>query len=727
MKMLENLPIPGFIADPEWGNRWNIGENQPVSVNLDDSGNLSLTKAAEFTLHTVLNATASDFDELAEGQGVPVPRDASYTVALNARSEDRVRVQLVLHEFDASGKRTSRLLVENLERVLYVPMPGTTALVISLRTTGQGAVTVRGVEFNRAWSTGASPGIHKKGTIEEPDNRSKLPERDAHVWLLPVRKALYDGTPMSVLFTRKEAVEAVGLFIDGGYMLEAKEVVGHFNLYSDLATSRLRRLFWHGRRAGYLVHAIRALDEVVLRTQSDKDIAAREMLNAEYEFHRDPWGMLPELPPTTAFNPEGPVLHFVGKALPEMQTGYTVRTRYTTEALSAGGTECVIAVQVGGNHEEGLEEEVEHTVGGVRTVLLPGPSKRNALRSDWMSLNAEKLYALVTEVRPSVIHAHSDFTNGALATHVGRATGVPVVYEARGFWEETWLSRIAKAQGWEDVDLHMRMYGAPELYELRRQSERRVRERADRVITLAETMKDFILEESPNGAVKSENVTLARNAVDPGDFPTPTGPSSARELLAIDEHQVVVGYISSIVEYEGIETLLDGYKKLSDNHENVCLLIVGDGPHLNRLRTHAEKNSIPNVIFTGRIPHEDVLAYYHAIDIFVVPRRRTRVTELVTPLKPFEAFSTGRAVVMSDVAALVEIAQDSDGAARIFAADDSSSLALVLTELVGDPDQRRKMGERGSRWVRESRSWSSNVPAYQQVYNNLRSELTVTS
>lgn len=723
--MLENLPIPGFIADPDWGNRWNVCENQPVSVNLDGSGKLSLTKAEKFTLHTVLNATASDLEELAEGQGVPISEGASYTVALNAHSEQRVGVQLVVHEFDVQGKRTSRLVIENLERVLYVPKPGSNALVISLRTTGQGTVTVRGVEFNRASNTTASPGIHKRGTFIEPE-KPEVPERDPYVWLLPVRRALYDGTPMSVLFTRKEAVDAVKLFIEAEYMLEAKEVIQQFDLYSDLATSQLRRLFWHGRRAGYLVHAIKALDEVIFRTQSKKDSAARELLSAEYDFHRDPWGMLPGLPPTTAFDPEGPVLHFVGKALPEKQTGYTVRTRYTTEALTAGGTDCVIAVQVGGNHEEGLEDELEHTVGGVRTVLLSGPSRKNVLRSEWMSNNAEKLYALVTKIRPSVIHAHSDFTNGAIATHVGRATGVPVVYEARGFWEETWLSRIAKAQGWEDTDLHMRMYGAPELYELRRQSERRVRERADRVITLAETMKSFILEESPGGAIESRNISLARNAVDPNDFPPPAGPSSARGLLGIDNNQVVIGYISSIVEYEGIETLLDGYKKLSDNHENVHLLIVGDGPYLNHLKTQSEKNKIPNVIFTGRIPHEDVLAYYHAIDIFVVPRRKTRVTELVTPLKPFEAFSTGRAVVMSDVAALVEIAQDSDGAARLFAADDPSDLARVLTELVGDPDQRRKMGEQGSRWVRERRSWSSNVPAYQQVYEELKREVSVT-
>ncbi len=721
--MLENLPIPGFVADPEWGNRWNIGDNQAVTVYVDESGNLSLTKAAKFTLHTVLNAEGSDLDKLAQGHGVRVPKGASYTVALNADSKDRVRAQLVVNEFDATGAKLARLVIENLERVLYVPSPGTSSLVISLRTTGQGSVTVRGLEFNPASSAKAPPGVHKNGTFVEPGTRPKVPERDVYVWLLPVRRALYDGTPLPVLFNRKEALGAVGLFLEGRFMLEAKEVVRQFDLYPELTTSQLRRVFWHGRRAGYLRHALSAQDEVVFRTGNEKDIAARTLLNAEYEFHRDPWGMLPELPPINVCNPDGPVLHFVGKALPEKQTGYTVRTRYTTEALATGGTECVIAVQVGGNSEEGLEQAVEHNVGGIRTVLLPGPVKRDAVRSEWMRGNAEELYGLVQQLNPSAIHAHSDFTNGALATHVGEATGVPVVYESRGFWEETWLSRISKAQGWEDVELHIRMYGAPELYDLRRQSERRVRERADRVVTLAETMKDFILQESPDGAVEASNITLARNAVDPEDFPSLTDLPSARSALGIPADEVVVGYISSIVEYEGIDTLLAGYHELSKKRGNVHLLIVGDGPHLNRLKTQAERSNIANVIFTGRVPHEDILAYYHAIDIFVVPRRKTRVTELVTPLKPFEAFSTGRAVVMSDVAALVEIANDSGGAARTFIADDASSLAVVLDELVKDPEQRKKMGESGAKWVRKERSWSSNVPAYQRVYRELAQEV----
>src|SRR5699024_11010825 len=110
----------------------------------------------------------------------------------------------------------------------------------------------------------------------------------------------------------------------------------------------------------------------------------------------------------------------------------------------------------------------------------------------------------------------------------------------------------------------------------------------------------------------------------------------------------------------------------------------------------AEAGGAENIVFTGRVPHEDVLRYYGLIDVFVVPRKKSTVTDLVTPLKPFEAFSTGRAVVLSDVTALREIAEQSR-AAEIFRAGSSDDLARVLISLINDVDRRRFLGDRAQR------------------------------
>lgn len=718
---LQNVPIPGFTASNQWGNQWNVGANQSVTLYFDDAGRLCLEKKEKFTLHTVLGASVEDLTGLREGCGVALNSAAQYTVSLTTRNDWGVRSMLVLHEFDITGKRVSRLTVSNGKRALFVPAAPDGTLVLSLRIVGAGGVAIEAIEFNpmRGLSTG-EPGLHPLTAVRTGPKPSTPQVADVFGRLMPIRRALYDGVPLSVILGRSGAEPVVSSLLQTGHTLEAKELVRQLDLHQDLQTSTLRELFRHGRNAGYLTHALSCIEEVFLRSQRDSDGVAAERVRSEYEFHRDPWSLLPSLGLSYDYDPQGPVLHMVGKSLPHRQTGYTVRTKYTVSALHRAGVDSVIAVQSGGNHDHDLSENLEHSAEGIRTVMLRGPAKKNLSRQEWLTANTLGLHQLVRDVRPSVIHAHSDFTNGVLATHVGEASGVPVVYESRGFWEETWISRVSKAQGWEDTELALRMYGAPDLYELRRESERRVRERADRIITLAQTMKDFILQESDPDLIPEEHVHLARNAVEPNDFPPCSGRPAAREELGIQEGDVVVGYISSIVEYEGIDTLISGYQLLQRKHPNTKLLIVGDGQSLKPLRHYAERIGVTGVIFTGRVPHDDILDYYHSIDIFVVPRRKTRVTELVTPLKPFEAFSTGRPVVVSDVAALAEIANDSHGIARQFTADDPRTLAETLGELVVDPELRNELGKQGAEWVQRERSWDANVPTYLKVYEELR-------
>ncbi len=48
---------------------------------------------------------------------------------------------------------------------------------------------------------------------------------------------------------------------------------------------------------------------------------------------------------------------------------------------------------------------------------------------------------LTGTLRPAVLHAASNHLNGQLALALREDFGLPVIYEARGFWEETWLSR----------------------------------------------------------------------------------------------------------------------------------------------------------------------------------------------------------------------------------------------------------------------------------------------
>ena len=122
--------------------------------------------------------------------------------------------------------------------------------------------------------------------------------------------------------------------------------------------------------------------------------------------------------------------------------------------------------------------------------------------------------------------------------------------------------------------------------------------------------------------------------------------------------------------------------------------------------------------FTGRLPPAHVRRYYSVIDIFVLPRKPTRVCELVSPLKPFEAMAMQRCIVASNVAAQADIIDDGV-TGRLFAKGDVHDFARGLHELISDPAQRQRLGTAAGQWVRTERTWDSITDRVDTVYRQL--------
>lgn len=485
---------------------------------------------------------------------------------------------------------------------------------------------------------------------------------------------------------------------------------------SALSLSARRRLANNLRARGYLENSLSILETVVTEANIERDMLALNQRRNEIAVMKH--GYTAKLTPRGAQYQAlpGHVLHVVGKALPTIQTGYTLRTHYTVLAQRAAGIQASVVSQSG--QTEDLHELTTKFVDDVAYYTLPGVLRRTLTIEEWLDSNISQLAKLVEEMRPALLHAHSDFLNAVSARVVGSFFNIPVVYESRGFWEETWLSRMMQKFSISNTDEMERLWGLPDAYLWRLTREHEARKDSDHVFTLANVMKEHILKLA--GPVEMPSISLVPNAVSPTDFPILRRDESLSEELGISADSTVIGYVSSIVEYEGIDVLIDAFEILCrDNSAGLRLLIVGDGPMLSGLKRQAEDLGIESkVIFTGHVPHEEILKYYSAIDVFVVPRRPVRVCELVTPLKPFEAFSTGRAVVMSNVRALSEIAEDS-GSAEMFEAGNPDSLAAVLRNLITDPRRMAEMSERGAAWVRTARSWDANAQVYLSKYKEL--------
>lgn len=530
--------------------------------------------------------------------------------------------------------------------------------------------------------------------------------------------ALQMGRNPRAILTDAQATRLFNDYLQRGQYLNLRPLIEHFGLLNNQSLTSLRTLYKYYRKTGYWEMALSVINRIFEISGRETDEFVAEKLRKEIDVFSSPSNIHVEMQAGQAYSPYGPVLHMVGRVLPETQTGYTLRTQYTAMAQKRKGLRVAIVGQSGISGER-IESRRQYTYQGIDYHLLPGAPRNESTIDAWLRHNILELSVLVRDLKPSVLHAQSDFFNALIVNAVGRFYGIPTVYESRGFWEESWLSRSIDANDWTLNSRHLfEMYGEPDAYVLRKHAEEVARAQPDHVFTLADVMKRYIVDSSATG-VDEDYVSLVPNAVELTNFPKLERDRSLSSEIGIPDGTVTIGYISSMVEYEGIDTLIDAFEKVQRSSRfDICLLLVGDGDYLPKLKEIVERKAIPHVFFTGRVAHEDVLRYYSLIDIFVVPRKPSTVTNLVTPLKPFEAFSTGRTIIVSDVDALQEIAEQS-GAMETFRAGSSDSLAERITYLLENPEIRMTMGDRGREWVKNHRSWDNNVNEYYRVYRKL--------
>ena len=181
----------------------------------------------------------------------------------------------------------------------------------------------------------------------------------------------------------------------------------------------------------------------------------------------------------------------------------------------------------------------------------------------------------------------------------------------------------------------------------------------------------------------------------------------------------MIGYIGSFYDYEGVDDLIAAMPMLRCEHPDARLLLVGAGEMEAEWRAKASALPEPDaVIFTGRVPHDQVERYYSLIDVLAYPRKASRLTDLVTPLKPLEAMAQRRIVVASNVGGHRELITHGENG-FLFAPDDPAECAAALSEVLERRDEWDAIRNRGVAHVRARHDWRTNAARYLDVYHLL--------
>jgi PEP-CTERM/exosortase A-associated glycosyltransferase len=397
------------------------------------------------------------------------------------------------------------------------------------------------------------------------------------------------------------------------------------------------------------------------------------------------------------------VLHILDHSLP-LHSGYTFRTRAILKAQEALGLE--VAGVTGARHmrQAATEAGAWESHDGLRFYRGIGTPEARPVLSEMREVRAftRAILEAAEAFRPDILHAHSPVLTALAGRSAAKRLGLPLVYEIRAFWEDAAVGNGTGREG----SLRYRAIKAIETWAVRR---------ADAVTVICDGLRGDLIARG----VPADKIMVSPNGVDLTLFGDPPPPDEALRAMLGLEGAEVVGFIGSFYDYEGIDDLIAAMPALVAARPAAHLLLVGGGPRADALEAQAEASPVADRIhFVGRVPHSEVERYYSLIDILCYPRKKMRLTDLVTPLKPLEAMAQRRLVAASDIGGHRELIRDGE-TGTLFAPDDPAAIAGSLAGLFADSGSWAGRREAGRRFVEQERDWASNARRYLPVYQKV--------
>lgn len=249
------------------------------------------------------------------------------------------------------------------------------------------------------------------------------------------------------------------------------------------------------------------------------------------------------------------------------------------------------------------------------------------------------------------------------------------------------------------------------LYRLMRWLERATFACAEVSLATNESFRRIAIE---RGGMKPEDVFTVRSAPKIEKFLPGPGDRSVRRGAA-----TVLGYVGVIGQQEGMDLLIAALDHLIRQlgHDDVHLVIVGFGPHLEVVRADVAARGLDShVTFAGALYGDDLVAVLNAIDIGVASDPMNAMNDISTMNKVIEYMTLEKPVVQFD---LTE-GRASAGEASLYARDnDPEDFARCIARLIEDKALAARLGALGRERVLEALSWSASAPKLLAAYDRI--------
>ncbi|HUX06201.1 MAG TPA: glycosyltransferase family 4 protein [Acidobacteriota bacterium] len=247
---------------------------------------------------------------------------------------------------------------------------------------------------------------------------------------------------------------------------------------------------------------------------------------------------------------------------------------------------------------------------------------------------------------------------------------------------------------------HRQYYSYPAIS---RRIERKNVRCADEVICISEILKGYMI----HNGVPATKLHVVPNGVD--HFQFKPGPKDAEIVARYNlDKKVVVGFTGSFNFFSDVMAFTDILKRICDRHAEATFLFVGKGPAGDEIEAAAKQKGLENrLVFTGAVPHKEVIRYLSAMDIVISPYRGDYLF-YGSSLKLLEYMAAGKPAVVTALGQIKELVQDGYNG-MLYNWDDDEAMLRKLSLLISAEELRRRLGENARRTIEADWTWEKQA------------------
>ena len=190
--------------------------------------------------------------------------------------------------------------------------------------------------------------------------------------------------------------------------------------------------------------------------------------------------------------------------------------------------------------------------------------------------------------------------------------------------------------------------------------------------------------------------------------------NNIRSEYSIENDDKILLFVGRFAPLKNLPFLIEGFKEVLKQRDNIKLMLVGEGPLENRIKKLVKNYKLQkSVIFTGRIDNKELAKHYSAADIFVMPSVYDNFPNAV-----LEAMACELPVVATNVGGIPMQVEHGENGFLIESSNVQQFKDAIIT-LLDDESLAKEMGKRNRKEVKEKYNWMKSAKKLKGVYESI--------